>query len=101
MRSRALVDHDEIRRWAKERGGKPTRVKGTARGRDVVGRIRIEFPRYAGEGKLEPIDWDVWFHKFDEARLSLIVQSRTARGELSRFHRLVARSRTTARLAAR
>jgi len=105
-KSRTLVDHDDIRRWAEERGGKPTRVKGV---------IRIDFPGYAGEGKLEAIDWDDWFEKFDDSRLSIIVQDRTAGGQLSRFNKLVsregsprhgrtrarARARVTARSAAR
>jgi hypothetical protein len=89
--SHVLVDHDEIRRWAEERGGSPAAVKGTPRGGDDVGMIRIDFPGYSGEGKLEPIDWEDWFGKFDESSLALIVQDRTAGGEISHFNKLVSR----------
>jgi hypothetical protein len=89
--ARTLVDHEEIRRWAEERGGKPTAVKGTSRGRDDIGMIRIDFPGYSGEGKLEPIDWEEWFAKFDESNLALVVQDKTAHGEVSHFNKLVAR----------
>jgi hypothetical protein len=60
-RSKTTTDHDEIRRWAEARGGKPTAVKGTARGKRDPGMIRIDFPGYSGEGKLVPISWDKWF----------------------------------------
>lgn len=89
--ARTLVDHDEIRRWAEERDGSPAAVKGTSRGRNDTGMIRLDFPGYSGEGKLEPIDWDDWFAKFDESNLALVVQERTAGGEISHFNKLVAR----------
>ena len=46
------IDHEEIRRWAEERKGKPARVIETG-GDDDVGIIRIDFPGYGGQGKLE------------------------------------------------
>jgi hypothetical protein len=99
--ARTLTDHDEIRRWAEERGGKPTAVKGTSRGKRDVGMIRIDFPGYSGEGKLEPIDWEQWFEKFDESNLALIVQEKTANGEISHFNKLVAREGPGSRRARR
>ncbi len=89
--ARTLVDHGEIRRWAEERGGQPAAVKGTSRGKDDVGMIRIDFPGYSGEGTLVPIDWDEWFDKFDASKLALVVQDRTADGGISHFNKLVAR----------
>jgi hypothetical protein len=90
-RARILVDHDEIRRWAEARGGMPAYVKGTGRGKNDLGVLRIDFPGYSGEGKLVPIDWDDWFAKFDASNLALVVQDKTANGELSRFNKLVSR----------
>lgn len=90
-RSRVTTDHDDIRKWAKARGGKPTAVKGTSRGKKDVGMIRIDFPGYSGEGKLEPISWDEWFEKFDESNLAMILQEETAKGQKSNFNKLVAR----------
>lgn len=90
-RSKTTTDHDEIRRWAESRGGKPTAVKGTSRGKNDVGMIRIDFPGYSGAGKLQPIAWDEWFDKFDESNLAMILQERTAKGQKSHFNKLVAR----------
>jgi len=88
--SKVLTDHDEIRRWAEERGARPARVNGTGNG-DDVGIIRLDFPGYTGEDSLEEISWDDWFRKFDESNLALIVQDRTARGQKSNFNKLVSR----------
>ncbi len=88
--SRALTDHDEIRRWAEDRGAKPACVRGTGDSGDT-GMIRLDFPGYSGEGKLAEISWDDWFDKFDESGLALLVQERTARGETSNFNKLVNR----------
>jgi hypothetical protein len=88
--SRPLTDHNEIRRWAEERGAHPACVRGTGAS-DDVGMIRLDFPGYSGEGKLEEIPWDEWFDKFDESGLALLVQDETARGQKSNFNKLVSR----------
>jgi hypothetical protein len=85
-----LTSHDEIRRWAEARGGKPACVKGTGRGNDT-GMIRLDFPGYTGEDSLQPISWDEWFETFDENNLALLVQDKTTDGEQSHFNKLVSR----------
>jgi hypothetical protein len=83
------TDHDSIRRWAEERGGKPATVKGTESGGEA-GILRLDFePRDEG---LEPIGWDEFFEKFDKADLAFLHQDRTESGELSRFHKFISRS---------
>jgi hypothetical protein len=84
------VDHDEIRRWAEARDGKPACVKGTG-GKDDVGMLRIDFPGYSGGDTLQEISWDEWFQQFDENDLALLIQERIADGELSTFNKLVKR----------
>lgn len=42
--SHTTTDHEEIRRWAEERGGRPASVKGTEHGREKAGILRINFP---------------------------------------------------------
>lgn len=84
------TDHEEIRRWAEARGGKPARVKGTG-GDDDPGILRIDFPGGAGEESLEHIGWEEWFRKFDDQGLAAILQERTSGGEPSTFIRLVSR----------
>ena len=88
--SQSTVDHEEIRRWAEERGAKPACVRGTGNKGDV-GMLRLDFPGYSGEDKLEPISWDDWFDKFDERKLALVYQEETAEGERSNLNKLVSR----------
>lgn len=88
--SRVLTDHDEIRRWAEERGAKPTAVRRTESD-DDVGIIRLDFPGYGGEKSLDEISWDEWFDKFDEKNLALLVQDQLANGKPSNFNKLVSR----------
>jgi hypothetical protein len=86
--SRTTRDHEEIRRWAEERGGKPAHVKSTGSAEDI-GILRIDFPGYSGQGSLEPISWDEFFEKFDERGLALVYQEETAGGQKSNFNKLV------------
>jgi len=84
------TDHDEIRQWAEERGGKPACVRNTG-GKGDIGMVRLDFPGFSGKGSLEPIDWDTWFRKFDDEKLALLYQEKTSRGEKSNFNKLVSR----------
>jgi hypothetical protein len=86
----AMTDHEEIRRWAEERGARPTCVKGTGGGGDT-GMIRLDFPGYSGEQSLQEISWDDWFEKFDENNLALLYQEKTSGGQKSNFNKLVSR----------
>jgi len=88
--SQTTTDHEQIRRWAEARGGKPAHVRGTG-GKDDTGIIRIDFPGYSGAGKLEEISWDEFFQKFDEQGLALVYQEQTAEGQKSNFNKLVSR----------
>jgi hypothetical protein len=87
---KTTTDHDEIRSWAEARGGKPAAVADTGGGEDV-GVLRIEFPGYGDDSRLEEIGWEEWFRKFDEQGLALIYQEETADGERSTFNKLVSR----------
>jgi two-component system, chemotaxis family, protein-glutamate methylesterase/glutaminase len=95
--SNTLTDHDEIRNWAEERGGQPACVRGTG-GKGDIGMLRLEFPDQPGanDEKLEPIEWDEFFEKFDERNLALLVQETTASGETSNFNKLVSRETAAA-----
>ncbi len=88
--SRTTSDHEEIRKWAEERGAHPACVRGTG-GKGDIGMLRLDFPGYTGEDKLQPISWDEWFEKFDERGLALLFQEKTARGQRSNFNKLVNR----------
>lgn len=88
--SHMTTDHEEIRRWAEERGAHPACVKGTGGKRDI-GMLRLDFPGYSGAESLQPITWDEFFDKFDERGLALVYQDETARGQKSNFNKLVSR----------
>jgi hypothetical protein len=51
-------------------------VKRTKGGKDDPGLIRIGFPGYSGKETLEPISWEEFFKKFDEAGLAFLVPRR-------------------------
>ena len=89
--SKTTTDHETIRRWAEERGGKPVTVRGTAHGREKAGILRIDFPGYSGGDKLEEISWDEFFRKFDESKLAFVYQEETSDGQRSNFNKLVSR----------
>jgi hypothetical protein len=82
------TDHDEIKRWVEERGGRPASVTATAGG-DDAGILRIDFGE-PDEG-LSEIPWDEWFETFDESGLAFLYQDD---GE-SRFNKLVSRDRAS------
>ncbi len=86
--SKTTTRHEEIKKWVEDRGGYPARVKDTG-SEDDPGMLRIDFPGYSGEGKLERIPWDEWFQKFDEKHLEFLYQDEMKSGEQSRFWKLV------------
>ncbi|HEX7047037.1 MAG TPA: hypothetical protein VF275_05660 [Gammaproteobacteria bacterium] len=81
-------DHEIIRRWAENRGGKPATVKRT-KDDGEPGVLRIDFEGYSGEESLEEISWDEFFDKFDEKELDFLYQEKTSDGEPSRFFKFV------------
>ena len=95
-----LTDHDQIREWAEQRGGRPACVKGTGAKNDT-GMIRLNFPGFSGEESLQEISWDEWFRQFDENNLALVVEEKTSRGQKSNFNKLVSRETASSRSAAR
>lgn len=80
------TDHDEIRRWAEERGGRPSVVR-TARGRGGI--LRFDFGEE--DEKLEETTWDEFFQIFDERELAFLHQETIGDGATSRFFKFVAR----------
>ena len=89
MSSRTLTDHDAIKDWTQERGGRPAMVAATADEGDGAGVLRLDFGD-DDEG-LDQISWETWFETFDSQKLALLVQDETSGGETSRFNKLVSR----------
>lgn len=86
--SNTTTDHDTIRKWAEDRGGRPASVKDTAQN-DDVGILRFDFGEK--DESLEEVSWDEFFQKFDENNLALLYQEETSDGQESRFFKFVNR----------
>ncbi len=58
------TNHELIKKWAEERGGKPAKVEGT------TGMLRIDFgPK---DERLDPISWDEFFKIFDQSHIKFL-----------------------------
>jgi hypothetical protein len=90
--SKTTTNLKEIQKWAEERDGKPSKVKGVG-GKKDGGIIRIDFPGYSGEDSLEEISWDEWYKIFNEENLAFLYQDKTKDGKESRFFKLVEREK--------
>ena len=90
--SHTTTDHDEIKKWAEQRGGKPASVQGTENKGDS-GVIRLMFPdsKYSEDENLKEIGWDDFFKQFDANKLALVYQVKTSDGKESSFNKIVSR----------
>jgi hypothetical protein len=80
--NRITIDHETIKRWAKERGGYPATVSGSHSGTEV-GVLRIGF---GDEEELEQIGWDEFFEKFEDKALAMRYRDEPAASGSERFH---------------
>ena len=70
-------DHEEIRRWAEERGGRPAAVvhpMDTQTDTQIAGGLRIDFPDYDSGEVLQEITWAEFFDRFEAANLTFVFQ---------------------------
>lgn len=67
------TDHDEIRTWAEDHGGRPAAVARTHSDKDV-GIIRIMFPDAPNSehDALTEITWEEFFEEFEARNLALL-----------------------------
>jgi hypothetical protein len=91
--SRTTTDHEEIRRWVREHGGRPVSVKGTERRGEQAGILRVNFPGSPADESFKTIGWDTFFDKFEASQLAFVYQDATADGQQSRFGKLISRWR--------
>lgn len=88
--AKKTTDHQTIRKWVEDRGGRPATVKGTGT-EEEPGILRIDFPVDGMDEGLEEVDWEEFFEKFEESNLAFLHQDQTDDGEISRFCKFVAR----------
>ena len=91
--SRTTTDHEEIRRWISEHGGRPVSVKGTERRGEQAGILRVNFPGSPADESFKTIGWDTFFDKFEASQLAFVYQDATADGQQSRFGKFISRRR--------
>ena len=83
-------DHRTIKKWAEDRNGIPAKIKGTGKDTDE-GVLRIHFPEHSESDNFEKISWENFFTDFDDNQLDFLYQEKKADGEISTFHKFVAR----------
>ena len=76
------TDHDQIRKWVEDRGGRPAKIETRGKG----GILRIDFGE--PDENLQPIDWPEFFAIFDDSELDFLCQDE---GD-SRFNKFVRRA---------
>ncbi len=86
--AKTTTDHETIRRWAEERGGRPARVRETG-DNDDPGMLRLDFGE--SDPSLEEISWDEFFEEFDESDLAFLYEEDTTSGNEGRSNKLVER----------
>lgn len=62
------TDHETIRRWMEEHGGRPAAVKNTLAG-DEAGVLYVDFPG-ALDKDVDELSWDGFFKIFDRQNLA-------------------------------
>ena len=71
-KAKKTIDHLEIRRWAESRGAEPALVMDSASQYDG-GVLRIRIPGADLGPRVQSLSWDVFFQKFDEEALAVIL----------------------------
>jgi len=54
--------------------------------------LRIDYPGFSGEERLEKISWEEFFDGFEKSELAFLYQDKTADGKISRFSKLIDRN---------
>lgn len=90
--TKKTTDHDTIRHWADERGGRPATVADTVEAGEP-GVLTIHFPGQdpRHDRDLTDLTWDEFFRKFEDEQLAFLYEEHTADGDTSRFFKLVRR----------
>lgn len=79
-------DHETIKKWVEERGGRPAVVKETQNSGRGAGVLRVKFD--PNEEDLQEVDWNDFFDTFDENDLRFLYQAESG-GQDSRFFKFV------------
>lgn len=83
--SETTQNHDKIRNWIEERGGRPPLSKHGKQGRRCWPAAR-KFDE--SEENLEDVEWDEFFDTFDDSHLTFLFQA-NFEGNQSRFFKFI------------
>ena len=89
--SKSTTSLNAIKKWAEEREGKPSKVKGTNRKGGAL--LRINFPDYSSEEILENIHWDEWYDIFRENKLEFVYQDSKPDGKEGNSFKLISKEK--------
>lgn len=76
-------DHQKIKSWITERGGKPAIVEGTENNESGAGLLRVKFDK--NEENLIEVDWQDFFETFDDKGLSFLYQNEPKESRFFKF----------------
>lgn len=87
--SKTTKDHDTIRAWPEQRGGRPATVAGTAGDAGITG-INLR-----DDNSLDEVAPEAFFARSDDLLLASLYQDRTSDGEVSRFNGFARRDKAS------
>jgi hypothetical protein len=79
------IDHDEIKKWIMDRGGKPSVIEDNGK----TEMLRVDFGE--NEENLKEISWEKFFDIFEKNKIAFVYQEKTSEDEISRFCKFVSR----------
>jgi hypothetical protein len=87
MNTKITTNHDAIKSWTEERGGKPAVNSEKSVDSKV---LEIDFDK-KGSKSLKQVSWNEFFKDFDEENMAFLYQDKTLEGKNSTYYRLIFR----------
>jgi hypothetical protein len=84
---RVTTNHEEIRQWVEDRGGRPVLLHLS--GISSSPSLSIIFSDSPSPTSSEELTWDDFFSKFDEQKLAFLYQDFTSDGAKSKFAKFI------------
>lgn len=88
--SKLTVNHDIIRKWIEQRGGKPYMLAGEEG--FFARKLKIVFPEKEPGESYSPISWKNFFTYFEKYNLALLFKTKSRSGEESQFYKFIHRA---------